>query len=429
MEFIYYIVRSVICIFNIYTSFWFLENVLSTKGVADYKTKYIFKVLIFLLIIIGREKGFLISIIWYYIILIIYGLYIKGKINLLNIFWVIQSVSDCLSVFFVAYILGALLKRYTFIEFYNDNSLFRQIIFVYSAFFRVSVLKTQIRQKRVIENLSNKQLLISILVVSIIQFFLVITLGESILINNPITIYDGILVILLCGVNVFFYKILMFLSKEIEEKYYLEMSIKQSELEEKYLKEISQIYADIKSWKHDYRNNINVICNLAITNQHDKLYEYVEELDKEIIVAEALVYTGIFVVDSIITSKYLYGRNKGITFVVNTALVTQGAISDFDINIILSNILDNAIEGALKSKEKKIEINIFEKNNNIVFKIRNTFHGKIKKVNGIYITTKEGSIHGLGISRVMNAVEKYNGAIYMNHDNNVFENKVIIPLK
>ena len=37
-----------------------------------------------------------------------------------------------------------------------------------------------------------------------------------------------------------------------------------------------------------------------------------------------------------------------------------------DINIILSNILDNAIEGALKSKEKIIYIDIFEKNNNIV---------------------------------------------------------------
>ncbi len=51
-------------------------------------------------------------------------------------------------------------------------------------------------------------------------------------------------------------------------------------------------------------------------------------------------------------------------------------------NIILSNILDNAIEGALRAKEKKVDINIYERDNNIVFKIRNTFDGYIEKFNG-----------------------------------------------
>ena len=65
---------------------------------------------------------------------------------------------------------------------------------------------------------------------------------------------------------------------------------------------------------------------------------------------------------------------------------------------------------------------------NIVFKIKNTFDGKIKKINENYITTKEGNIHGLGIHRVISTVNKYNGVIYMNNDENIFENKVIIPI-
>ena len=83
------------------------------------------------------------------------------------------------------------------------------------------------------------------------------------------------------------------------------MSVKQNELEERYINEISQIYTDIKSWKHDYRNNINVICNLAIENKHEELFKYIEEFDKEIMVAEAVIYTGVFLIDSVVTSKYL----------------------------------------------------------------------------------------------------------------------------
>ncbi|WP_302670437.1 sensor histidine kinase [uncultured Clostridium sp.] len=382
-----------------------------------------------MILIVGEEIGILSAVIWYYSILFIYAIYIKAKVNLSNVFWITQSVSNCLCVFILTYIFGAFFEKCTFLEFYNDNSLLKQIIFFFSVLFRIKIIKVNIKNRFIIDNLSNNQKVIAILVFLIIQFFLIITLKGSVVTNNPVTFYDGILVILLFGVDIFFYKILTFLSKEIEEKYLLEMSIKKSELEERYIEEISQIYTDIKSWKHDYRNNINVICNLAVENKHEELFKYIEEFDKEIMVAEAVIYSGVFIIDSVVTSKYLYGSSKGIKFKINTDKIEKGNISDFDINIIISNILDNAIEGALRAKEKKVDINIYEKDNNIVFKIRNTFDGYIEKCNGSYLTIKEKNLHGLGINRVKKVISKYNGMLYMSDDNNIFESKVIIPIK
>lgn len=424
----YYTIQVIIFIFNMGISWWFLDNVLIDEEKIKYRNRIIFLILVFFLYIIGGEVNGLAGIIGYYTILFIYAIYIKAKISLINIFWIIKCMSECLSIFLMVYIFGALFKNYTFLEFYYDNSFLRESLFLGSVLFRMRVLKTHMKQKKIIENLSNRQVLISSLIFLIIQYFLVVTLRNIIEGNNIITIEEGILIVLLFIVSMFFYKILMFLSQEIEEKYFLEMSIKKTELEKKYVKEISQIYTDIRSWKHDYRNNINVICNLAIANKHDELFRYIEELDEEIKVAEAIIYTGIFIIDSVITSKYLYGNSKGVKFDINTGKIKKGNISDFDINIILSNLLDNAIEGALKSEEKTIYINIFEKNNSIVFKIKNTFDGNVKKLNGNYITTKGGSIHGLGINRVKNTINKYNGSIYIDNKNNIFENKVIIPI-
>ena len=429
MKLLCYVFRATICIFNICTSLWFLDNVLVCDSEIRRKNKFIFCSLILLIKIVGEEIGIFLAIIWYYSVLFIYAIYIKAKVNLSNVFWITQSVSNCLCVFILTYIFGAFFEKCTFLEFYNANSLLKQTIFFFSVLFRIKIIKVNIKNRFIIDNLSNNQKIISILVFLIIQFFLIITLKGSVVINNPVTFYEGILVILLFGVDIFFYKILTFLSKEIEEKYLLEMSVKQNELEERYINEISQIYTDIKSWKHDYRNNINVICNLAIENKHEELFKYIEEFDKEIMVAEAVIYTGVFLIDSVVTSKYLYGSRRGIKFNINTEKIEKGKISDFDMNIILSNILDNAIEGALRAKEKKVDINIYERDNNIVFKIRNTFDGYIEKFNGSYLTTKEENLHGLGINRVNKVISKYNGMLYMNDENNIFESKVIIPIK
>ncbi len=275
MKLLCYVFRATICIFNICTSLWFLDNVLVCDSEIRRKNKFIFCSLILLIIIVGEEIGIFLAIIWYYSVLFIYAIYIKAKVNLSNVFWITQSVSNCLCVFILTYIFGAffekctflefynansLLKqtifffsvlfrikiikvniknrfiyifgaffeKCTFLEFYNANSLLKQTIFFFSVLFRIKIIKVNIKNRFIIDNLSNNQKVISILVFLIIQFFLIITLKGSVVINNPVTFYEGILVILLFGVDIFFYKILTFLSKEIEEKYLLEMSVKQN---------------------------------------------------------------------------------------------------------------------------------------------------------------------------------------------------------
>lgn len=429
MKFMLYMISIIIIMLYIGINLCFLDDVVGNKNIKSYVKKIIFFILFFSLMILNGELNVLPMIICYYIVVFGYIGYMQDEISVLNTFWIIQGVSDGLSVFLVIFILGAVLSNSPFAEFYNTHSLFRIIIHLLTILFQGILLKIHIKKKVFTENLSNKQLLVSISIFIVIQLSLLVILRNIMLINNLITIEEYILIILLFIINLFFYKIVIFLSKEVEEKYLLEMNIKKMELEEKYIKEISQIYADIRSWKHDYRNNINVICNLAIANKNDEIFQYIKELDKEIIIAEAITYTGVFLIDSVVTSKYLYGNSKDINFSITAGKIEKGNILDFDLNIILSNLLDNAIEGAVKSKEKKVYINIFEKNNNIVFKIKNTFDGYVKKNDGNYITTKEENINGLGVKRVKNIINKYNGSIHITHANDIFESKVIIPIK
>ena len=140
MQLLCYVLRAVICIFNIYTSLWFLDNVLVCNSEIRKKKKFIFCALILLILIVGEEIGILSAVIWYYSILFIYAIYIKAKVNLSNVFWITQSVSNCLCVFILTYIFGAFFEKCTFLEFYNANSLLKQSIFFFSVLFRIKVI-------------------------------------------------------------------------------------------------------------------------------------------------------------------------------------------------------------------------------------------------------------------------------------------------
>ena len=90
-------------------------------------------------------------------------------------------------------------------------------------------------------------------------------------------------------------------------------------------------------------------------------------------------------------------------------------------NIILSNLFDNAIEASRITKEKVIRVSMKYAKGIFCIKISNSHNNLIKKKNNNYITTKSNSkVHGYGINNVKHILEKYNGNIEVKHDNHIF---------
>lgn len=64
-------------------------------------------------------------------------------------------------------------------------------------------------------------------------------------------------------------------------------------------------------------------------------------------------------------------------------------ISDYDMHIILENLLDNAIEAALKTDDKRIGVDIYSDEQAIVIKISNSAEENVLKNNPEMNTTKK----------------------------------------
>jgi sensor histidine kinase regulating citrate/malate metabolism len=188
---------------------------------------------------------------------------------------------------------------------------------------------------------------------------------------------------------------------------------------------------DLINYKyHDLKHQIAV---LRSEQDAGKRNEFLNRMEEEIRQYELQNKTGNSVLDTVLTSKNMYCDKHGITL----TSVVQGELLDFmdtmDICSIFGNALDNAIECELKipDKEKRlIHVTVSRQKNFLMIRVENYFEGNLRYKEGRLATTKkEKEFHGYGIKSIKYIVNKYQGAVSINTDNNWFDLKLLIPLQ
>ena len=181
---------------------------------------------------------------------------------------------------------------------------------------------------------------------------------------------------------------------------------------------------------HDLKHQIGYLRN---EQDADKRNAFLDRLEDDIKSFELQNKTGNAVLDTILTGKSLYCYKHGITM----TCVVDGKLLDFmetmDICSIFGNALDNAIESVLRIKDKEkrlIHVTVSGLNNFVMIRIENYYEDELKTDGENYVTTKgDKRYHGWGIKSIRYTADRYDGAVYINTDNNWFDIKIAIPKK
>ena len=89
---------------------------------------------------------------------------------------------------------------------------------------------------------------------------------------------------------------------------------------------------------------------------------------------------------------------------------TLDKTDEMDIAILMSNLLDNAIEAAVLCDNPFVNMKITRKETYLHIMISNSCKSEPDKEAGKLLTTKKDkTLHGYGISNVKDIVERYNG--------------------
>lgn len=214
-------------------------------------------------------------------------------------------------------------------------------------------------------------------------------------------------------------------SKQIDKR----IAAYQRELIETHYQEVENMYRQIRGWRHDYRNHIQLMKVLAANGDMDGLKAYLDELDTDLNTVDTVIKTGNSMADAILNSKISLAKSKNITVHVDAHIPVKLKMSELDLCCILGNLFDNAIEAslALPEEERLIRVYMDMKGSQLYISFTNfTASKKLKKTGKVYKTSK-GEGHGFGLVRIDNIIERLDGYLSRNSEDGAFTTEILLP--
>ena len=194
-------------------------------------------------------------------------------------------------------------------------------------------------------------------------------------------------------------------------------------------RETEAMYREMRGWRHDFRNHIQLLKVYAQKGDLEAVGAYLDRLERDLNRVDPAVKTGNTMTDAILNSKISLARSKGVPVRADARIPLKLSISDLDLCVILGNLFDNAIEASLKLPEDQRMIRLYMdmKGSQLYISFTNLAPGgKLEKAGNRFATTK-GSGHGFGLWRVDKAVERLGGYLRRASEEGAFTTEILLP--
>lgn len=193
--------------------------------------------------------------------------------------------------------------------------------------------------------------------------------------------------------------------------------------------ELSEDYQQKKRMLHDYNNQVRCIQGLLQQQKYQEVEEYAGKLNEILIDGREVVDVNNPIVNVVLNQKYRLAKSKNITISFYVNDLSGAWVEDQDMVVLLSNLLDNAIEASEKLKENKIiRLKLVKEKQQIVISAQNPVLAPLDiKQNRLRTSKKNKTNHGIGLENIQMVLNKYEGIGRMRYEKGWFYYTAIIP--
>lgn len=351
---------------------------------------------------------------------------ILSNITSLFLIFFPYRIKKCLAVFII-YVINALvdsivilsLTKYTMGQ--PVNQVYECITSFALLFIAIIIQRTTEPEKEITLPALNMAALLMVPVVSIVYIYYLIIVAHEI---KEIVIFAA-LALLFINILIFYlyHSLLKFYSARMNEQVFKQMLEVYS-----YQLDIARESEErVKALRHDIKHHIIELSAMAKKNNNDDMIKYLSGMKDFMLNPKEYSTTGNQEIDGVL-NYMLQKANETLNQVdVQINIPEDLYFNNFNICVILGNLVDNAVREASKSKEKLLTIKMQIKQEVLLIFIENSYSGKIlEKRNGLQTTQPELAIHGIGLENVKKVVIANGGEIKIDYTSNRFCVQVLL---
>lgn len=184
----------------------------------------------------------------------------------------------------------------------------------------------------------------------------------------------------------------------------------------------------VRGLRHDLKHHLNELMLLAEREDADEIKEYIRRMDEFMTYSKEYVSSGNADIDSLLNLMLDNAKKELGSVSCRVSIPKELSIEPFDLNVILGNLLDNAILAARQTREQYLKVQIRYKMGMLLIDIENSYAGQLKKEGNRYLSTKEDdtAAHGMGIANVRCIVERYHGEMEIKEEPQIFQVRIVL---
>ncbi|WP_130861733.1 sensor histidine kinase [Bacilliculturomica massiliensis] len=205
---------------------------------------------------------------------------------------------------------------------------------------------------------------------------------------------------------------------------------------------IRRQHEQIMLLRHDMKNHLIMLSSLLKDQEYQRAGSYLDEIVKQNDDIPEVIHTQHSALNMVLNSKLAAAADAGIRLNITQASApSQLPLSDKDLCALTMNILDNAVAGALESKEEHpdITLSFYVKNNHFCFICENSAPKQVRTNIGLEVaghdftdrgfnTDNSVKFHGYGLNIIRHMVNKCDGILKLDSTPTRFSVSFFLPL-
>ena len=203
---------------------------------------------------------------------------------------------------------------------------------------------------------------------------------------------------------------------------------RQLAMQVEHLRQINQKVEESAKLRHDFRHHLRTLMTLAEEGHRGELENYIRGITEINEGTRIGRMTENVELDALVQYYNGLAQSAGIQFRARLSLPETLQFPIVDLCGLLGNLLENAVEACQRQQngDKKIFIAGRLQGGQLEFVVDNSFDGQLKTQGGKYLSSKRNGF-GLGISSVLETVQRYGGVMNLYVDDAGFHAEFSLP--